>query len=138
MIAALNGLDILAADIGNAYPNAPCYGKVYFTAGAEFGNRKYAHEIVVHAMYGLKYNGDAQISHWTETTRNMDFVPSEDNPNVWMQKATKSNGFKYLEYLLIYVDAMLWISEHPEKFMDTIKSVYLLKEDTTGKAYGTP
>ena len=63
MIAALNGLDILAADIGNAYPNAPCYGKVYFTAGAEFGNRKYAHEIVVHAMYGLKYNGDAQISH---------------------------------------------------------------------------
>ena len=35
VIAALNGLDILVADILNAYLNATFYEKVYFTAGGE-------------------------------------------------------------------------------------------------------
>ena len=38
VIAAMNGLDILAADIANTYLNDPLYEKFYFTYGAEFGN----------------------------------------------------------------------------------------------------
>ena len=38
LIAALNGLDILVADILNAYLNATFCEKVYFTAGGEFYN----------------------------------------------------------------------------------------------------
>ena len=53
-----------------------------------------------------------------------------------MWKATKSSDFKYWEYVLVYVDYVLWISEHPEKVMDTIKIVYRLKEYATGKIYG--
>jgi len=37
MIAALNDLEVLAADIQNAYLNAPCREKVHTTAGLEFG-----------------------------------------------------------------------------------------------------
>lgn len=37
LIAALNELDILAADIGNAYLQAPVREKVHTTAGPEFG-----------------------------------------------------------------------------------------------------
>jgi hypothetical protein len=37
LIAALNDLDLLAADISNAYLNAPCHEKVYTTCGPEFG-----------------------------------------------------------------------------------------------------
>jgi len=37
LIAALNYLDILAVDIGNAYLNADMQEKVYTTAGKEFG-----------------------------------------------------------------------------------------------------
>jgi hypothetical protein len=36
-IAALNNLDILSADIGNAYLQAPVQEKVHTTAGPEFG-----------------------------------------------------------------------------------------------------
>ena len=45
--------------------------------------------------------------------RDMDFVPSETDPDVWMQKVTNSNGFKYWEYVLVDVDDVLCISEHP-------------------------
>jgi hypothetical protein len=37
LIAALNDLDILSADIGNAYLNAPTREKVHTTCGIEFG-----------------------------------------------------------------------------------------------------
>ena len=53
VIAALNGLDILAADIGNKYLNAPRREKIYFTVGADFGNRKGASVVVIHELYGL-------------------------------------------------------------------------------------
>ena len=36
LIAALNDLDIMAADIGNAYLNAPCREKIWTVAGKEF------------------------------------------------------------------------------------------------------
>ena len=38
LIAALNGLDVLAADIGNACINAPCKEKIWTIAGPEFGS----------------------------------------------------------------------------------------------------
>jgi hypothetical protein len=38
MIATLNDLDILVADIGNAYLNAETREKVYAIAGPEFGS----------------------------------------------------------------------------------------------------
>ena len=37
LIAALNDLEILGADVGNAYLNAETKEKVYTTAGKEFG-----------------------------------------------------------------------------------------------------
>ena len=37
LLAALNGIDILAADVSNAYLNAPTKEKVYTAAGPEFG-----------------------------------------------------------------------------------------------------
>jgi hypothetical protein len=37
LLATLNGLKILACDIGNAYLNAPCREKIWFQAGRECG-----------------------------------------------------------------------------------------------------
>jgi hypothetical protein len=54
LLAALNGLDILACDIGNAYLNAPCREKVWFVAGPEFGSRQGTVIKIVRALYGLK------------------------------------------------------------------------------------
>ena len=45
LIAALNDLEILGANVGNAYLNAETREKVYTTAGKEFG--KYQGRMVI-------------------------------------------------------------------------------------------
>jgi hypothetical protein len=53
LVAALNNLDIMACDIGNAYLNAPCREKIWFVAGPEFGSKQGQVVKVVRALYGL-------------------------------------------------------------------------------------
>ena len=59
LVAALNDLDVFAADIGNAYLNAPCQEKIYTRAGKEFGSEEGCIMIIVRALYGLKTSGAA-------------------------------------------------------------------------------
>ena len=138
VIANQNGLDILAAEIGNTYLNAPFREKIYFTAGSEFGNRIGVSVVVVLALYNLRTSVSDWIAHSSETTRGMDFIPLEADPDVWMQKSTKSNLFKHWEYLLIFVDNILCVSEHLDKVTENIKNVYRLKGETSGKTHGSP
>jgi len=39
LIAALNDLEVYAADVGNAYLNATCQEKIWTVAGKEFGSK---------------------------------------------------------------------------------------------------
>jgi len=57
LIAALNGLEILGADVQNAYVNARTSEKVYTTAGPEFGSDEGRPAIIVRALYGLNISG---------------------------------------------------------------------------------
>jgi hypothetical protein len=98
LIAALNGLDILTADIGNAYLQAHVHEKVHTTAGPEFGPNNIGRTVlVVRAMYGLKSGGAAWHAKFSETLRDMNFKPSYADPDVWMRAATKLDGFEYYE-----------------------------------------
>jgi len=77
LIAALNDLDIMAADVGNAYLQAPVGEKVHTTAGPEFGPNNIGETVVViQAMYGLKSSGAAWHAKLSKTLWDMDFVPS--------------------------------------------------------------
>jgi len=53
LVAALNDLDIFATDVGNTYLNAPCWEKIWTTAGKEFGSDEGSVMIIVRALYGL-------------------------------------------------------------------------------------
>ncbi len=102
LIAALNGLDILSADVGNAYLQAPTREKVHTTAGPKFGPSNIGRTvIVVRAMYGLKSSGATWHTKFSETLRSMNFKPSYADPDVWMRPAIKPDGFKYYEYILV-------------------------------------
>eukprot|EP00978_Attheya_sp_CCMP212_P004652 scaffold10138_cov34-Attheya_sp.AAC.1 len=139
MIAALNDLSVLVADVGNAYLNAPCREKIWFTAGKEFGSIAGTKIVLVRALYGLKTSGAAWRAHISGNMRELGFEPSDANPDVWMRAATKLDGFKYYEYVLIYVDDILALGEHPEKVMISLSEIYRLKKDKkTGKAYAPP
>jgi hypothetical protein len=44
-----------------------------------------------------------------------------------MRKATQANGFHYWEHILVYVDDVLVISEHPDRIMKGIGSAFTIK-----------
>jgi len=132
LIAALNGLDILGADIGNAYLQAPVREKVHTTAGPEFGpNNIGKTALVATAMYCLNISGTAWHAKFSETLWSMEFKPSYTDPDVWMRPATNVDGFEYYKYILVYVNDVLVISAAPIPIMKTLQQAYGLKDDPT-------
>ena len=124
LIAALNDLEILACDIGNAYLNAPCKERIWFVAGPEFGDRAGCPVKIVRALYGLKTSGAAWRNHLAATIREMGFEPTKADPDVWRRRASKANGFEYWELLLVYCDDILAVSHEPKPIIDHLNSVY--------------
>ena len=128
-IAALNNLDVLACGIQNAYLTAQCREKISTRTGPEFGSKSEFIMIVVHALYGLKSSGAAFCALLAETLYDLGYLPTKEDPDVWICMAAKSNGFEYYELFLCYVDDVLSISHDPQKTMDGIKNTFKLKND---------
>ncbi|GFH56846.1 hypothetical protein CTEN210_13322 [Chaetoceros tenuissimus] len=128
MVASLNGLNVFACDIGNAYLNANCREKLWTVAGAEFGSEKDSVMIIARALYGLKSSGAAWRAKLAETMSEIGYFPSQADQDVWMKAANKADGTPYYKYMLVYVDDILHIAEDPTVDMALINSIYRLKE----------
>jgi hypothetical protein len=134
LLAALNDVDILAADIGNAYLNADAREKVHTTLGIEFGqNMAGKTAILCKALYGLKSSGAAWRAHLANTLHDLQYRSSLADPDIWMRPSVKRNGEHYYEYVAVYVDDILVISESPKQTMDCLSKLYRLKEGSVGK-----
>jgi hypothetical protein len=133
LLAALNDLEVLTADIGNAYLNAPTKEKVYSTAGKEFGSWSGETVIIVRALYGLKSSGAAWRAHLASSIMSLSYTSCLANPDVWYQSATKVDGTRYYEYLLVYVDDTLVFSHEPQVTMTALSKLYRMKEGSIGK-----
>jgi hypothetical protein len=134
LIAALNDLQIMAADIGNAYLNADCREKIYFVAGPEFGTKQGRVLIIKKALYGLKSFVAAWRLLFSSTLHKLGYAPCQGNPDVYVRKAVKPCGFEYYEMLFVYVDDILHISHHTSidenETMKAIGEIYTLKDDS--------
>jgi hypothetical protein len=125
LVAALNDIEILYADIGNA----PTKERVHMTAGPEFGPHHIGQTvIIVRALHGLKSSGAAWHSVLAEDIHSMGFVASLADPDVWYREASKEDGFDYYEYLIVYIDDILVLSHRAKEVMKTVKGLYRLKE----------
>jgi hypothetical protein len=123
LFATLNDVDILSADIGNAYLQALVREKVHTMAGPQFGpNNRGKTVIIVRALYGLKSSGAAWHAKLSETLHSLGFKPSLADADVWIKPASKPNSFEYYEILLVYVDDILAVSHAPDIIMTTIQS----------------
>jgi hypothetical protein len=92
LLAALNELELVSVDIGNAYVNAPCREHVFTVAGPDFGEHEGCVVLVRRALYGLKSSGAAWHAHLSEALREIGFTPSKADPDMWMRKATREDG----------------------------------------------
>ncbi len=86
LIAAINDINIMACDIGNAYLNALCREWIWFVAGAECGeNYKGMVCKLVRALNGLKSSGESwQAMFSTFITNTMNFTPTRADPDVYL------------------------------------------------------
>lgn len=128
MVAALNGLLVLAGDVQNAYLNAPTSEKCYTIAGPEFGPAFAGRPVlIVRALYGLRSSGARWRDHIAATLREMGFVGCLADQDVYMRPNVKPCGTPYWEYVLVYVDDVLVVSHAPQLVMDDLGRRYTLK-----------
>ena len=132
--AALNGLDVYAADIRNAYLQAPSSQKDYIICGPEFGLENVGKVALIHrALYGGKSAGRDFRNHLRSCMHHLKFESCPADPDVWMRKALKSDGNSVWEYVLLYTDDALVISENAESILrNELGKYFELKEESIG------
>ena len=133
--AALNGVDVFAADIRNAYLQAPSSQKDYIICGPEFGLENIGKVALIHrALYGGKSAGRDFRNHLRSCMRYLNFVSCPADPDVWMRPpAITSGGSSYYEYILLYTDDTLVISENAEHVLrNELGKHFTLKEESIG------
>lgn len=129
LIAALNDLQLKAANIQNAFLTAPNKEKHYIIAGPEFGVHQGKCYIVTKALYGLKSTGASFCLYLAQRLDNMNFKSSFADPDVWIRPANKASREEYYEYILCYVDDILAVSINADEIMEDIKGRFKLKND---------
>ena len=132
--AALNNLDVFAADIRNAYLQAPSSRKDYIICGPEFGLENVGKVALIHrALYGGKTAGRDFRNHLRACMHHLDFLSCPADPDVWMRPAMKDDGSEYWEYVLLYTDDALCVSMNPERVLRKELGKYFeLKEESIG------
>ena len=126
-LAELNSMQVWSTNIGNAYLEAKTKEKLYFVAGPEFGDRQ-GHILVINkALYGLKSSGLRWHEHFADTLRDMGFVPSRAENDIWMRRT----GDLY-EYIASYVDDLAIVSKDPQAIADKLTNKYQYKLKGTG------
>ena len=65
--------------------------------------------------------------------RHLKITPCLADPDIWMRPAIKADGSEYYEYVLLYVDDALCISENAEGVLrNEIGKYFKLKEGSIG------
>ena len=132
-IAALNDLDIFAADIQNSYLTAPYGENIIFTCGPEFGSEHMGKTaVVIRALYGLHSSGAAFRNKLATYMETLGYFPCEADPDVWMRPGRKSDGSEYYKYVLSYVNACLSISENPKASVEQIDNFFKMQPTSIG------
>ena len=132
--AALNGLEVCAADIRNAYLQAPSSCKDYIICGPEFGVENEGKVALIHrALYGGKSAGRDFRNHLRSCMHHIGFKSCPADPDVWMRPAIKSDGTNVYEYVLLYTDDSLSIGVDAESILrKEIGKYFELKEKSIG------
>jgi hypothetical protein len=126
-LSELNGLDLWATDIGNAYLEAFTMERNYIVAGPEFGQLEGHYLIIVKALYGLRTSGLRWHERFTDCLCSEGVSPCKAEPDIWM----RLNGNLY-EYVATYVDDLCLGMLDPKSFTDTLQKKYNFKLKGTG------
>ena len=96
---------------------------MYIIAGPEFGPDLEGRVLIIYkSLYGLKSSGARFHEHLSATLKNLGFLPSRADADLWM----KDCGTHY-EYIARYIDDILVWSKEPMSIIDKLKETYTMK-----------
>ena len=108
----------MAADIRNAYLQAPSFEKDNITYGSEFGIENVGRVALIRrAIYGGKVAGGDFWMYLRKCMAELGFESLKADPDVWFRSPNRKNGENYYEYSLLYVDNILVISDCAESLL---------------------
>ncbi len=124
ILAELNGLIIVAGDVGNAYLNARSKENCFIQAGPEFGpDLEGLWLLIIKTLYGLKSSAARFHEHLSVALRKLGFRPSKADPDFWI----RDKGDHY-DYIARYVDDVIVFSKDPMAVMTELKKTYTMKD----------
>ena len=85
----MNGLEVMGAEVQNAFLTDPFKEMIWLIVGPEFGNKQGKQFLVVRALYGLRSASAAIQAYMADKLDEMGFKSSVDDPDVWMSPAIK-------------------------------------------------
>ena len=94
--------------------------------GNEFGSEKGKVMLVVRVLYGLKSSGAAWRQMLAHTLRDLGYVTSKSDTDVWLKSKTKPDCNEYYAYVLVYFKDVLHLHNYPNIFMNHLSEVYSL------------
>jgi hypothetical protein len=102
------------------------YGQSKFNdqLGPDYKGRR---AIISKALYGLRLRGRSFRYYLAFHLREMGFTSLKADPDLWMRAALKSNGDKIYEYVISYVDDLVFQGVDPKGFMDALGQRFTLK-----------
>ena len=120
--------------IRNAYLQAPTSEKHYIICGQEFGLENVGKRaLIVRALYGGKAAGQDFWHHLRSCMDHLGFKSKGGDPDVWIRPMTRTDGTKLNEYVLLYTDDCLVVSENAEYILKKeIGRYFDLKETSIG------
>lgn len=128
-LAELNGLQIWATDVGNAYLEAQTQEKLYIVAGPEFGDRC-GHILVIRkALYGLRSSGKRWHERFADCLRAEGFQPCKAEPDLWIRPSHNRSCY---EMVAVYVDDLAIGMKDPEAFLKILQAKYKFKLKGSG------
>ena len=88
--------------------------------------------LIHRALCGGKKAGRDFRNHLRSCMRHLDFTSCLEDPDVWMRPAKKTDSTSYYEYILLYTDDALVISQHAEETLKELGRYFELKEESIG------
>jgi hypothetical protein len=83
----------------------------------------------VRALFGLRTSGARRHDRFADVLHLLSFLPSKADPDVWMHDCVT-----HYEYVLVYVDDIMFIGKEPHQFFDSLINDHGYKL----KGVGTP
>ena len=85
--------------------------------------------VLVRALHGLKTSSAAWHIYFASFLKDHIFRSSMVDPDVWLKTDTKKDNEQYYSYIIVYVENILVVSEHPRKYVELVNNAFPLKQE---------